>query len=137
MKEELLRTTSKGLEGTYENCEDHAQCLIPMIDELVEVVRTRAQFMLWRQGNNVHILKSKNGNQYVLRGFTAGSPKEYVGISLALRIKRGDERLLMTARHDHHKSLFRMARFLIQTSLCESLDVSSQTGHCTSSPDED
>jgi hypothetical protein len=118
MQVELLRSNSIGLDATYTNCEDHAQNLIPLIDHLVEYVKTRCNFAKWRQGNNVHILVTKDGRQFVLRGFTEGSPKKYQGIYLTYRESRSKEHFLMTVRADgtDTNGLRRLSSFLKQAS---------------------
>lgn len=111
-----LRTTGKGLKGTYENIDHHAQALRPFVEAL-EPHALRWGFMTWRQGSNVHQFDTHYGKSYTLRPIfkrTKGDTGyRYVGIAVSLRISRSQEHVLAhVTRQSDINRLSEMMRLL-------------------------
>jgi hypothetical protein len=76
------RSDSKGLEGTYENCDDHAENLIPLVKSLLPMAKT-VDVKEWRQFNNVHYLFCHSGRILFFEGHKVN--REYVGIRFGIK----------------------------------------------------
>lgn len=95
----LLRKDSKGIIGTYENANHHAQLLLPFINELKRTIM-KLGFKEWIQGHNVHEFITTDGRKFTLRGIVAKNEDdvdEYVGIRLSSRVSRSLEIRLFDA----------------------------------------
>ena len=84
----LIRKDGKGINGTHENANHHAEVILPFIKRLEHAVGTLG-FSVWKQGHNVHEFVNTEGTRYTLRAFTKND--EYIGIRLALRVSRSHE----------------------------------------------
>lgn len=91
-----LRTSGKGITGTYENIDHHAQAVAPFVKAL-EPLAPYWGFQTWRQGSNIHQFDTVDGKSYTLRPVfkpLQGGGYEYIGIALSLRISRSSEHVL-------------------------------------------
>lgn len=84
----LLRRDGKGLVGTYENAEHHADAIIPFINKLKNIVG-KIGFKAWQQGHNIHLLVRSDDVKFALRAYTRDG--EYVGVRLSLRVSKSVE----------------------------------------------
>ena len=102
IKRQPLMSTSRGLVGTIENAEHHAPELKDMVEYLAEQVEDLPYkaTLLWKQGNNVHLIITDDGRTLCFRPFREAGGGPYKGISLALKTgnKRVDETVLYEAR---------------------------------------
>ena len=89
MQVKLLRSNSRGIEGTYDNANCHAKTLLPLLDFLRNCLEEQTGYQEWVQGNNIHLLKTKDGRTFVFR--PVHEPGGYVGISFSLRVSRSVE----------------------------------------------
>ncbi len=91
-----LRSTGKGIQGTYDNIAHHAQ-EVEIYVKALEPLAPYWGFQTWKQGSNVHQFDTFHGASYTLRPvFKTGEEGgyEYIGIALALRVSRSVEHLL-------------------------------------------
>lgn len=87
-----LRKGGRGLQGTYDNINHHANKVKPFVDALAPLGPLFG-FKRWRVGHNVHVFVTHDDTQYVLRptyDLVDGS-RDYNGLSLGLRVSRGHE----------------------------------------------
>lgn len=98
-----LRKGGRGLQGTYDNINHHANKVKPFVDALAPLGPLFG-FKRWRQGNNVHVFVTHDDVQYVLRPTydLVDTGREYNGLSLALRVSRGIEIQLAQYTHPGH-----------------------------------
>lgn len=88
----LIRSDSRGLEGTVANAEHHANALLPFIKAMRYKVG-KLGFSIWRQGHNVHEFTTTGGARYTLRAYTRDG--EYHGVRLSKRLSRSVEEHLL------------------------------------------
>ena len=62
----LIRSDSGGVEGTFRNARHHARALLRLLDYVVPKAETMG-FAGWVQGNNVHLLVTRDGRRLVIR----------------------------------------------------------------------
>lgn len=84
----LLRSDGRGIKGTHENANHHADAILPFIQRLEPAMPTLG-FEEWVQGHNVHEFITTEGTRYNLRAFTKNG--EYIGVRLSLRVSRSVE----------------------------------------------
>lgn len=91
-----IRSTGKGIAGTYENIAHHAKDIEVFVRAL-EPLAPHWGFAVWKQGNNVHQFEAKNGNVYTLRPVykkSEDTERGYCGLALSLRMSRSSEVVL-------------------------------------------
>lgn len=81
-----LRSTSRGIDGTYVNANHHAKAILPFIKTLEAAVPTM-NFKKWIQGHNVHQLLTNDGRKFELVPVVRGE-ESYVGVQLRLHKSR-------------------------------------------------
>jgi len=88
----LLRSDSRGIEGTLANIEHHAMGIKELVLYLIPRLADLG-FKTWRQGNNIHEFVTSDGRRFTLRGYKRDG--EYRGIRLSIRISRSNEHKLL------------------------------------------
>lgn len=93
-----LRSTNRGIAGTYENIEHHAKGVEDIVRAL-EKLAPHWGFKTWRQGHNIHQFDTVDGKKYTLRPVWKNNVKDqekrgYYGVALSLRISRSQEYIL-------------------------------------------
>lgn len=93
-----LRSTNRGIAGTYENIEHHAKGVEALVRAL-EPLAPDWGFKTWRQGHNVHQFDTHDGKMYTLRPVWENDVEEqakrgYYGLALSLRVSRSQEYVL-------------------------------------------
>lgn len=112
MKTTLLRSTSSGVKGTYENINHHAKLLLPLVQQL-EVLIPTLGYSEWKQGNNIHVLVTCCGRQIVLRPHREDNMcdvpydtyRAYIGIRASIRLSRALEVPLSTLYFDSRNGI--------------------------------
>jgi len=91
MEIRLIRKGSKGLDGTYQNANHHAQPTLPLIDVFVRGIKEELDEVvkIWHQGHNIHVLESKDGRKIALRPFR--NREGDWGIEMLVKISRSQE----------------------------------------------
>ncbi len=91
IKKKLLRTSSKGIEGTLANAEHHAQGAIPLVHSMVSIIDSLGKDydFEWQQGNNVHVITRNDGSRLTFRPFI-NSERNW-GIDVLCKFSRSDE----------------------------------------------
>lgn len=81
-----LRTSSLGLDGTYKNAEHHAKDAIPLIKNISQTIINLGESydFEWKQGNNVHILITKDDRKVTFRPFVSEN-REW-GIDVLIKV---------------------------------------------------
>ena len=105
MRVEKLRSTSSGLKGTLANIDHHAQKLKPLVCYLAARIPSMP-YGVWRQGNNVHVLRTRDEREFVIRPLCLGE-QGYVALRLFARWSRSQEMALMTCFVDHRNGVTR------------------------------
>ncbi|BDD79700.1 hypothetical protein [Burkholderia phage FLC9] len=93
----LIRKDSRGITGTYENADHHAEYIRPFIEAMEGAVK-HLGFASWRQGHNVHEFHCTDGRKFTLRPIVQDKDKSrpyYCGIRLSLRESRSVEHWLV------------------------------------------
>ena len=90
-----LRANGKGIAGTYENIEHHANA-VEVFARTLEPLAPHWGFKAWKQGSNVHQFECHHGKVYTLRpvwnkGDEEGNGRGYNGVALSLRVSRSQE----------------------------------------------
>lgn len=81
MQIKFLRSNSFGLSGTIRNADHHAKNILPLVLALsIKVVEWH--FDIWYQGHNVHVFRTKDNRNVILRPFSDSSG--YLGIKAEL-----------------------------------------------------
>jgi hypothetical protein len=96
-KVSLIRKGGKGIVGTVENAEHHANYILPFIEAMRGAVM-HLGFKEWKMGSNVHEFIAGHGARYTLRPICQDSDKSkpyYCGIRLSLRLSRSEEHRLI------------------------------------------
>lgn len=90
----LMKSTSKGMQGTIDNAKHHAMYMLPFILELKDEV-DKLGFVTHKAGHNVHEFITWDGRRYTLRALLADEPERgenrYIGVRLSLRVGRSEE----------------------------------------------
>lgn len=91
----ILRKGGRGIAGTYANIEHHAEGVRAFVDALAPIAHTFG-FKEWRQGHNIHVFITHDGQRYHLRPTyrKEGKDRIYDGISVNLYISRKNEIVL-------------------------------------------
>lgn len=91
----VIRKGSKGLDGTIENANHHAQPALPLVELMSKIIPSLG-FREWKQGHNVHVLETADGRQYAFRPlvYTSGQSNSW-GLRMLLRYSRTVEIPLM------------------------------------------
>lgn len=93
MEIKKLRSTSRGIDGTYANANHHAKAIIPFITVLEAAVQNM-MFKLWIQGHNVHQFVTEDGRKFELVPIVKQG-ESYVGLQLRLYKSRSQRLPLM------------------------------------------
>jgi hypothetical protein len=105
MKIKFLRSTSLGLSGTLHNADHHAKPLLPLVTAL-GIKASKWNFDTWFQAHNVHVFRTKDGRNVILRPF---GNKGYEGIkaevSLSTRCANHNGILLATLYADNRNNV--------------------------------
>jgi hypothetical protein len=89
----LLRKDGKGIQGSYDNADHHAQQLLPYIEALEPLVPSFG-FKLWLQGHNVHVFTTYDDRKFDIVPYA--NETGYVGIQFRLRLSRSKAIPLLT-----------------------------------------
>lgn len=110
-----LRSTGRGIKGTYENIDHHAKDVEVFVKAL-EPLAPHWGFKTWKQGHNIHQFETHNGRNYTLRPVykkAEGDERGYCGLALSLRMSRSEEvTLTHCIRHSDIPRLAEMMRML-------------------------
>lgn len=80
-----LRKNGKGIKGTYENVDHHAEAIRPYVDALSTMIPTM-HFVRWRQGHNIHVLDTQDGRSFDLVPLRIDG--KYTGVRFRMRLSR-------------------------------------------------
>lgn len=99
-KIELLRSTSSGLTGTFQNIDHHAKKLRQLVIKLSHAANYWG-FVKWQQGNNVHVFSTHDNRQFVFRPYYT-KENGYIGISVSAKFSRSKEMPLFVVYYDQY-----------------------------------
>ncbi len=87
MQVELLRSNSKGLDGTYANIDHHAKKAKPVVDLLVKQFELlQHNIKRWRQGHNTHVIEAHDGRSLVFTPYS--NETGIVGVQVGIYVSR-------------------------------------------------
>lgn len=91
-----LRSSGKGIAGTYANIAHHAK-EVEVFVRALEPLAPHWGFKIWKQGHNIHQFETHTGAKYTLRPVYhkgEGDERGYHGLALSLRLTRSAEHVL-------------------------------------------
>lgn len=92
MKKRFIRKGSRGIEGTYENIDHHANDVMDIVKVLESTVEAyRDSIDEWIQGHNIHILKTMDGRKFAFRPYMCEGSETVNGVEVRLHLSRRQE----------------------------------------------